>query len=345
MLVVIIILLIAFTSLIIFQLFYSDVVVSFLSKIIYSLAKYRTPKNYNEIKATVGINIDIIYDEKKKLKFDYYIPQKNEGPLRIVLLFPGGGYVGGTKKNNRSYCINLASKGIAVFCVNYSLSPKHVYPEQIKDVINFLSYLRSEEFNHQSKILLDFENVFIGGDSAGAHLVFNVLYAYYNQDKKFAKIDDSLKEQLKILDRYRLKGLISLCGLISPQELLERKFFPRYLYERGLWLIHGEKIGINSEEMLETSFIHYDKEHQVIEVLIDDKYPKIFLVDCKKMSFYKQATDLVEWVKKHEVDLEITSFLTADPQYIHEFQFNLGINDVYQQEIFKALVSFIKDDR
>ena len=69
-----------------------------------------------------------------------------------------------------------------VVAVDYSLSPEHKFPyavEEVKDVINSL-------VNFENDFFIDFENIFVCGDSAGGNLA--TVLAINSRDKKVIPI-------------------------------------------------------------------------------------------------------------------------------------------------------------
>src|ERR1700724_3787892 len=87
----------------------------------------------------------IVYGEAggQKLTMDYY-PPAGPAPHPIAIIIHGGGFVGGTSKNNsEAYCADfLAPAGYAVFSINYRLAPKYPYPAMVEDVERAVRYLR-----------------------------------------------------------------------------------------------------------------------------------------------------------------------------------------------------------
>src|SRR5260370_29211641 len=87
----------------------------------------------------------IVYGEAggEKLTMDYY-PPAGPAPHPIAIIIHGGGFVGGTSKNNsEAYCADfLAPAGYAAFSINYRLAPKFPYPAMVEDVERAIRYIR-----------------------------------------------------------------------------------------------------------------------------------------------------------------------------------------------------------
>jgi acetyl esterase/lipase len=121
--------------------------------------------------ALAGSNSEdgIVYGEAggEKLTMDYY-PAAGPAPHPIAIVIHGGGFVGGTSKNNsEAYCADfLAPAGYAVFSINYRLAPKHPYPAMVEDVERAIRYLR----HNAKKWKADPNRIALVGGSAGGYL-------------------------------------------------------------------------------------------------------------------------------------------------------------------------------
>src|SRR3954471_16810259 len=111
----------------------------------------------------------IVYGEAggEKLTMDFY-PPAGPTPHPIAIIIHGGGFVGGTSKNNsEAYCADfLAPAGYAVFSINYRLAPKFPYPAMVEDVERAIRYIR-----HNAKTWkADPNRIALIGGSAGGYL-------------------------------------------------------------------------------------------------------------------------------------------------------------------------------
>src|SRR5437879_7458926 len=111
----------------------------------------------------------IVYGEVggEKLTMDYYAPA-GPAPHPIAIIIHGGGFVGGTSKNNsEAYCADfLAPAGYAVFSINYRLAPKYPYPAMVEDVERAIRYIRHNAKTWQA----DPKRIALVGGSAGGYL-------------------------------------------------------------------------------------------------------------------------------------------------------------------------------
>ncbi len=111
----------------------------------------------------------IVYGEAggQQLTMDYY-PPAGPSPHPVAIIIHGGGYVGGTSKNNsEAYCADfLAPAGYAVFSINYRLAPKYPYPAMVEDVERAIRYIRRNAKKWQA----DPNRIALVGGSAGGYL-------------------------------------------------------------------------------------------------------------------------------------------------------------------------------
>src|SRR5690606_15618810 len=98
------------------------------------------------------------------LKADIYYPKDIAHKIPAVILVHGGGWISGSKENQRVMAQHLAENGFVAMAVNYRLADVAKYPAAIADLNAAVTYLCT------SKYPLDSEKIAILGASAGAQL-------------------------------------------------------------------------------------------------------------------------------------------------------------------------------
>ncbi len=127
----------------------------------------------------VKVERDVVYDtiDKQKLALDVAIP-KEGGPYPCVVMFHGGAWIGGGRKDlsvggrdkngkaTPSVIEMIAARGYVAVSVSYRLAPKFQFPAQIQDARAAVRFLRAnaKEYN------IDRDKFAAGGFSAGGHL-------------------------------------------------------------------------------------------------------------------------------------------------------------------------------
>ena len=142
--------------------------------------------------------LDILYgqDEVNNL-FDVYYPKNMQnGKLPTIINIHGGGYVAGVKENCSRYCQLLAQKGFFVINMEYTKSETKGFPTPVYETFELFEYLKSH--NEISKHI-NYDKLFLSGDSAGGHIVTLVA--------NILKSDD-LKKRFGVGSDLKVKGLI-----------------------------------------------------------------------------------------------------------------------------------------
>jgi len=127
---------------------------------------------------------DIIIDSVTNIWARFYVPNSNTKKLPLLVYFHGGGFCVGSAAWScyHEFLAMLSSKvGCLIMSVNYRLAPENPLPAPYDDGLNALIWLKkqflyqneSSEFEWWTK-KCNFYNVFLGGDSAGGNIAYNV---------------------------------------------------------------------------------------------------------------------------------------------------------------------------
>lgn len=106
-------------------------------------------------------------------RLDAYWPRDARTPQPAVVWVHGGGFIDGTKEGMDAYLPQLAAHGYTGIALEYSKSPEVRYPEQIRQTMQALAYIR----DHAAELHVDPSRIVLGGDSAGAHIATQVALA------------------------------------------------------------------------------------------------------------------------------------------------------------------------
>ncbi|WP_243061975.1 alpha/beta hydrolase [Humibacter sp. RRB41] len=153
--------------------------------------------------AGVHRTLDARYGPDPAELVDVFRPVDAHGPLPTVVWMHGGGWIGGTKNDLRSYLAVLASHGFTVAGVDYSWAPEAHYPTQVIQASRAVAWLRS----HSAEFGADPELIILAGDSAGAHIAAQVARAA--TDAGYAE-----RAGLRIadLERSSIRGVVLTSG-------------------------------------------------------------------------------------------------------------------------------------
>jgi len=164
--------------------------------------EYNQRRTYN--KSFVDSITDLIYGEDHKNNtYDvFYQQQFSKRRLPTIFMIHGGGYVSGTKEGATKLCQQLAEKGFLVFNVEYTKCDKEekkYLPYQIYEFFKCYKHITSTVYAD----LIDYDNIFIAGNSAGAHIAALIANVQSNPD---------LKMEYNLQGGPNVKGVI----LLSP---------------------------------------------------------------------------------------------------------------------------------
>ena len=243
---------------------------------------------------------------------DIFLPRKDGQLFPLILWTHGGGFVGGDKKDVYFFARTLASCGCAVVSLNYELAPEGRYPTpliQMNEVYRYLSV-------YEEKYSLDLKNIFLAGDSAGAHIAGQAACAISDSD--YAK---TLPFRIDIPTDH-LKGVLLYCGLFSMQEKIFQSRNPllREIWRTIAWSYFGEKKWQDGHLSHETDIIQH----------VSGRFPPVFITDGNTFSFEEQAKKLADRLSQLNVSVSSLFFPANEYRTLHEYQF---IQNTYPAQI------------
>jgi len=145
----------------------------------------------------------------KQKMLDIIVPDI-EGPLPVMIYIHGGAWMLFGKDIYTRTCKTFANNGCIVFNINYRLGPKHTYPIPMLDVAEAVQWV----CKHAAEYGGDPQNIFLAGDSAGAHLAS--LYASALVDKELP----GLIGLGELIPLHCIKGLILFYGAFDFDTLV-----------------------------------------------------------------------------------------------------------------------------
>ena len=149
--------------------------------------------------------------------FDVSYPKNTTKKLPAIFVLHGGGYVGGKKENTKQYTKQLASRGFCVFNLEFCRcdnKDKKYFIDQVADFYDFYDYIKSDEKLCE---MIDFDNIFLSGDSAGGHLAEIIASIQSNK---------LLDKNLSFLNGPKIKGLILVSPVFGPFKMLNAPLQP-----------------------------------------------------------------------------------------------------------------------
>jgi len=258
-------------------------------------------------------DINYANDDDQEQTLDIYIQRDSEN-LGTIINVHGGSWVYGNKEIYSFYSALLSQYGFAVVNINYRLAPKHTIDSQLEDVNSALNFIEA----NGSEYNLNTENVFLVGDSAGAHLVS--LYMCILNSIELQEIFPFVKTNLNI----RAMGLC--CGTFDFN-LLRTKINPimRPFISSFINATFGK--GYKSINMDNYSTLNH----------IDSKFPATFLITSKRDFTKFMSLKIKEKLVQHNIRHEYDEYRRGG----HIFHLNLRSKESTQAA--QAMCDFFKE--
>ncbi|MDR3293758.1 MAG: alpha/beta hydrolase [Clostridiales bacterium] len=177
----------------------------------------------------------------------------------VLVYIHGGGWVQGSTLIRTPYCSRFAEMGFYVLSINYELAPESKHPVQIRNIFQAVSYLygRAEEMN------LDMNAVFFAGDSAGGHLAALAAGVTVN-----TRLFEEFKIDFPERERFKIRGMILVCGLFDFMSVKDATFKNRFLYVKSYTGVELDKT---------TDFVELNKRQDVKDMtpltLVNPDFP------------------------------------------------------------------------
>lgn len=227
---------------------------------------------------------DVVYKTTatSKLKLDVYFPKTESNKIHpAVLLIHGGGWLVGSKENERVMAQHLALNGYVAISVSYRLGFEAVYPAAVLDLKDAVRWMRK----NAPKYNIDGDNIAVLGASAGAQLAALIGVTPNSSIYGFdAKISDEIQAIVNV------DGIVSF---IHPEASAEGTM-------AGVWL-SGLK-NENYKNWKEASPLEY----------VDENTPPTLFVNSSHARFHAGRDDMLAILNKHSIYNE-THTLAASP--------------------------------
>ncbi|SHF43618.1 alpha/beta hydrolase [Chryseobacterium takakiae] len=119
------------------------------------------------------------------LKADIYYPKDPSKKYPGIAMVHGGGWISGSKENEKYMAMELASKGYVVIAIGYRLADVAKFPAGVEDLETGIQWLKK---NHK-KYALDKKKIAVYGESAGAQMATLVGVKSNNKIKAIINVD------------------------------------------------------------------------------------------------------------------------------------------------------------
>ncbi|SDQ17652.1 pectinesterase [Chryseobacterium soldanellicola] len=222
------------------------------------------------------------------LKADVYYPSDQSKKYPGIAMVHGGGWISGSKENEKFMAMELASKGYTVIAIGYRLADVAKYPAGVEDIETGIQWLKK---NH-AKYSLDKKKMAVLGESAGAQIATLV----------------GVKSKNKINAIVNIDGIVSF---IHPEA--EESTYASY------WL--GGDRNVNLKNWTVASPLEYVDKNTPPTLFINSSQPRFHAGRddmMKKLKSYNIPTEF------HEIKDTPHSFWSAEPWFTETL--NLTVN-------------------
>ena len=216
-----------------------------LLKVLFDLGRVKLPAELASVASGVQVDRDLGFAVPgfPSASVDVYRPAgASAAPLPIVLWIHGGAFFAGSKAAVGPYAALLASRGHVVASLEYSLTPGAVYPTPVAQANAALGFL----VGSASLFGLDPLRVFVGGDSAGAHISASLATLLSNPDYAgLVGITPAVPA---------LRGAVLFCGLY---DLTASRFRDSAMARVMLWAYTAKRDWSSFARIAELSPAHF----------------------------------------------------------------------------------------
>lgn len=229
----------------------------------------------------IGIDKDVEYANINglSLKADIYYPLDKSKKHPAIALIHGGGWISGSKENEKYMAQELASRGYVAIAVSYRLSEVAKYPAAIDDVNNAIDYLKK----NKKKYAVDTKKIGILGESAGAQIATLV----------------GVKSKGKIKAIVNVDGIVSF---IHPEA--EESTYAAY------WLDGDQET--NLKNWTDASALEFVDKNTPPTLFINSSQPRFHAGRDDMMKKLKSFNIFTEF---HEINDTPHSFWSAEPWF------------------------------
>lgn len=221
------------------------------------------------------------------LKADVYYSSDRSKSYPGIAMVHGGGWISGSKENEKYMAMELASHGYVVMAIGYRLADVAKYPAGIEDIETAIQWLRK---NHK-KYSLDKSEVIIYGESAGAQMATLV----------------GVKPGNKVAAIINVDGIVSF---IHPEA--EESTYAAY------WL-NGDRES-NIKNWTEASPLEYVNRRTPPTLFINSSQPRFH---AGRDDMMKRLKSFGIYTEFHEINDTPHSFWSAEPWFTETLNYIL----------------------
>lgn len=262
--------------------------------------------------------IKVSVDGCEDAEITFYYPQIEKYNLPVIMYIHGGGWSGGNAKAVSSFAKLIASNGYIVANVDYALSPENPYPSSTIQLVEVLNYI----YENANQYNMDKNNIFIGGNSAGAHLSSQLGALLSNS--KYAK---TVGVDIKVPND-SIKGLVLFNGVYNFDTAGDCSF---PFFDKFAWAYTGKKDYENYSKIDEMSTIKH----------IDKNYPSTFITSGDADPLEPQSLEFAKILKEKGIDTTTLFWTGRNIGLYHDYIYELDTKEA--QKSYEMMINFLNE--
>lgn len=245
----------------------------------------------------ISIDQDVEYANINglSLKADVYYPKERSIKYPGIAMVHGGGWISGSKENEKFMAMELASKGYVVIAIGYRLADIAPYPAGVEDIESGIEWLKRKH----RKYGLNKKKMAVLGESAGAQIATLVGVRSGTQIRAIVNVD----------------GIVSF---IHPEA--EESTYAAY------WL--GGDRTVNLKNWTKASPLEYVDKKTAPTLFINSSQPRFHAGRDDMMNKLKSFNTYTE---VHEIKGTPHSFWSAEPWFTE----TLNVTVRFLNKVFK----------
>lgn len=237
------------------------------------------------------------YGTTRRSVCDYIYPKASNDKLPIMVYVHGGGWISGLRKVRKYYCYEYAEKGFFVVNIDYDYGVSENHPFQINQILTVIDQL----YDKRNELNINFDQLIIGGDSAGAYLA-SMVAAVVN-----CKPIDNISTELKHFGKYKVKALLAMCGAYSLSDLYKNQPL------RPINTFLSSYTGIQRKNLNRlTDDLNYD-----LKSIINENFPRTFIIKAINDKLIVESNSLERLLSS--LNVQFDSFLATGLLSFHCF--------------------------
>lgn len=236
--------------------------------------------------------------DDKRLYLNIYERKDRDPSIKapVFVYIHGGGWIGGLPETREAFNTRIAEAGYFVVSLFYGHSPLYPHPEPIQNIYKAFAWLK----DHATEYNIDTDAIFVGGESAGAHLsaMAGAIATDPEYNARF-NLDERSRHQ-------KIAGLVLNCGVFDLEKAIGLPFRNIQLYVQSY--CGGKPFReLTEEEKREISPIYH----------VTKDFPPTFAISAQYDALAVLTFDLVE--KLRGLGVEVEHYHGTGKSAVHAF--------------------------